>query len=380
MIDKNLVYYRINTSFLQVNYTVNRINVFLITGSLVVLKHLIKPIILGAIFSVSFQTIQATPLLKDHYPKQYVVQKGDTIYEIAKKYLNKPWQWRRIWRNNPQIKNPKRLYPGTVLNLDFYAGKPHLTVVGNGTYKLSPQSRPRPAEKAIPAIHLRDIKPFLNRSQIFDVDELGKAGYVVAFKGEHLRGSQDEQVYVKDLHHYAKSGLSYAIYRPAGIYKNPKYPNLCLGYKATFIGDAQVVKGGNPAILELTQITEGVQITDRVVVNNKLDFDLYFDPKAPNHFVKGDIIDIFGGLNQVASNQVVVLDQGKNTKLEPGDVVAIWQPPRLVPDPLNRENIVTIPKEKIGEAMIFKAFSYVSFALVVNATRSIKAMDGYTSP
>jgi hypothetical protein len=308
------------------------------------------------------------------------VKKGDTIYEIAGRFLNKPWQWRKIWRDNPHIKNPKKLYPGNVLTLNFYEGKPHLTVSSNGTYKLSPQARLRPAEKAIPTIHLRDIKPFLNRSQIFDENELANAGYVVAFKGEHLRGSQDEQVYVKNLQHYAKSGLSYAIYRPAGIYKNPKYPSLCLGYKATFIGDAQVIKGGDPAILELTEITEGVQLTDRVLINNQSEFSLYFDPKTPNRFVKGDIIDIIGGLDQVASNQVIVLDQGKNAKLEAGDVIAIWQPPKLIPDPLNKESIITLPKEKIGEAMIFKAFSYASFALVVNATRSIKANDGYTSP
>lgn len=350
------------------------------TGSLVVFKHFLQQIVFLCLIGLTITSTQASPLLKDNYPKEYVVQKGDTIYEIAAKYLNEPWQWRKIWRDNPQIKNPKRLYPGTVLTLNYYDGKPHLTVTQNGTYKLSPQSRPRPAEMAIPTIPLRDIKPFLNRSQIFDENELANAGYVVDFMGEHLRGSQDEQIYVKNLQYFEKSGLSYAIYRPAGIYKNPKNPHLCLGYKATFIGDAQVIKPGNPAILELTQITEGVRITDRVILNSKGDFSLYFDPKAPKHYIKGDLIDIFDGLDRVASNQVVVLDQGKNAELVPGDVIAIWKPAHIIPDPLDKENLITIPKEKIGEAMIFKSFSYASFALVVNATRSIKAGDEFTSP
>ena len=146
-------------------------------------KHLLQKIGVLCLIYVNIISAQASPLLKDNYPKQYVVQKGDTIYEIAAKYLHKPWLWRKIWRDNPQIKNPKRLYPGTVLALNFYDGKPHLTVTQNGTYKLSPQSRPKPADMAIPTIPLRDIKPFLNRSQIFDENELAQAGYVVAFKG-----------------------------------------------------------------------------------------------------------------------------------------------------------------------------------------------------
>lgn len=325
-------------------------------------------------------TINTNLSLKNHYPQKYVVKQGDTIYEIAARYLNKPWQWKKIWRDNPQIKNPKKLYPGTVLTLKYYDGHPYLSVDRYGTYKLSPQARIRPAQKAIPPIALKDIKPFLNRSQIFDINELASAGYVVSYKGEHLLGGQDEQVYVKNLQHFSKSGLSYAIYRPQGVYKDPKNPNIFLGYKATFIGDAQVVKGGDPAVLELTQITKGVQIKDRVVINNKPDFDLYFEPKAPSIYVEGTIIDILNDYTQVAENQIIVIDKGRTNKLETGAVVAIWQQARLIPDPLDKDNMITLPKYKIAEAMIFKTFRFASYALIVKSKRSVKIGDNYTSP
>lgn len=323
--------------------------------------------------------------VKDHYPQKYVVQKGDTIYEIASKYLNKPWQWRKIWHDNPHVKNPKRLYPGTVLTLQYFDGKPHLTVSRYGTYKLSPQARPRPAQKAIPPIHLSEIKPFLNNSRVLDTDELSNAGYVVAYKGEHLRGGQDEQVYVKNLEAQSKGGkhntLSYAIYRPDGVYSSPTSPKECLGYKATYIGNAQLVKTGDPATVELTQITQGVQIKDRLLPNNKQEFELYFEPKAPNKAVSGQIIDIIGGLDQVASNQVIVIDSGKSDKLEAGDVIAINLKPRVIRDPMHIEDeLITLPTARIGEAMIFRTFSHTSFALVIRATRSIKIGDNYTNP
>lgn len=318
--------------------------------------------------------------LKDHYPQNYVVQENDTIYEIASMYLNKPWQWKRIWRDNLHVKNPKRLYPGTVLELQYHDGKPRLTVTRTGTYKLSPHARPRPAQKAIPPIHLRDIEPFLNRSLVLDEDELKKAGYVIAFKGNHLMGGQSDQIYAQNLYHKGMNKLSFAIYRENGVYKNTKDPTRCLGYKAMYIGDAELVKSGNPATLELTEISKGVKIKDRILPNDKSNFDLYFEPQAPKKLIGGEIIDIIGGLDQVARDQIIVIDRGKVDKLEAGDVIAVWRHKRLIQDPLDKDNIITLPRERLGEAMIFNTFTFTSYALVVRADRAIKVGDNYSNP
>lgn len=333
-----------------------------------------------SIFSITFASSSIVSL-KDHYPQKYVVQEGDTIYDIAEKYLNKPWEWKKIWRDNKHVKNPKRLYPGTVLTLQYDEGKPYLRVLRYGTYKLSPQARPRPAQKAIPPIPLSDIKPFLNGSRVFDKDELSTAGYVLAFKEQHLRGGQDEQVYVKNLEAQGKGTLSYAIYREDGMYMNPIEPKICLGYKAEFVGDSQLIKPGDPATLELTQITQGVRLLDRVLPNDKKEFDLYFEPKAPDSKIGGLIIDVLGGLEQVANNQVIVLNQGKNQRLEPGDVIAVYLKDRYVPNPYNKDaDAIKLPKHRIGEAMIFRSFTHTAFALVVSASRAIKIGDKFTNP
>lgn len=332
--------------------------------------------------------------LKDHYPQKYVVQPGDTLYDIANAYLTQPWQWKQLWRLNPKIKNPDRIYPGAIIKLEFAEGKPYLRLVRQGTYKLSPHARPRPAQKPVPPIHLSEIRPFLSGSRVFDTDELANSAYVVAVNGEHMLAGQNIEVYVRGLPKQEKN-LSYAFYRPEGVYRSPapqkpkrrygsryrksKEGNDILGYVGHYLGSGQLVKSGVITTIEVEEITQGIRPKDRVVAHEAPDFDLYFEPQAPEITVNAEVIDLIGGISQVAQNQVIVLNLGQRQKLETGDVVGIWQKPKLVPDPLKNGSVL-LPKERIGEAMVFRTFTNTAYALVVKSTRAIHKGDLLTNP
>ena len=47
----------------------------------------------------------------------YVVQYGDTLWDIATDQLNNPYRWREIHQNNPHIVNPHLIYPGDTLGI-----------------------------------------------------------------------------------------------------------------------------------------------------------------------------------------------------------------------------------------------------------------------
>lgn len=51
-------------------------------------------------------------------PKTHTVVSGDTLWKIAKKYLNSGSRWKEIYNLNKSIiKNPEMIYPGQVLKL-----------------------------------------------------------------------------------------------------------------------------------------------------------------------------------------------------------------------------------------------------------------------
>ncbi|HET7842742.1 MAG TPA: LysM domain-containing protein, partial [Xanthomonadales bacterium] len=61
----------------------------------------ILAVVAGAALSVA--VFAADSDLRNDHPDTYVVQKGDTLWDIAGRFLNHPWLWPEIWQANPQV-------------------------------------------------------------------------------------------------------------------------------------------------------------------------------------------------------------------------------------------------------------------------------------
>ena len=47
----------------------------------------------------------------------YTVKKGDTLWDISKRFFDSPWYWPDLWQQNSQLPNPHWIYPGDRLHL-----------------------------------------------------------------------------------------------------------------------------------------------------------------------------------------------------------------------------------------------------------------------
>jgi hypothetical protein len=343
--------------------------------------HKFVALLLGLVLCAGLRA--QAPELKSDHPQRYTVQPGDTLWGIASRFLREPWRWKEIWRSNPEIANPNLIFPGDVIVLRYEAGEPRLGLTNGGrrTVRLSPQVRVSDLEDEIPTIPIGAIRPFLTSPRVFShLSDVESLPYVVAFSGEHMIGGMGNSIYVINLDDPDKSRFN--IVRRGDAYVDPDTHEL-LGYEAEYVGDATLTREGNPATLLITHTEQEVNIGDRLLPAAEEHIGRTFVPRAPVDEVEGRILGVLDGLEQVGRHQVVALSLGEDDEVEPGDVMAVYEANRLV-TPGNRWGIfgqtVELPAERAGLVMVFRSFERVSYALVMEAQRTMGVGDLVVNP
>ena len=317
--------------------------------------------------------------LNPSHPQTYIVVPGDTLWDIAGRFLAKPWQWPEIWHENPQVRNPHWIYPGDELTLTYVGGRPRLQVTRPSELRLSPEVRATPLARAIPLIPLNAIRQFLTHPKVVSASEMENAPYVVGFVGEHIAGGAGDGIYVRAIERSDQNG--YMAYRPGRAYKDGVTGEL-LGYEALYVAEAGLQATGDPATLQLTQTDREVLIGDRVMPVESERMQMNYEPHAPKQLIRGSIISVVDGVTQIGQYQVVIIDRGLADGVETGHVLDIRRLSRNERDIISRRvgETVAMPEEKEGVLMVFQPFDRVSFALIMNATRAIHLGDVVQTP
>jgi hypothetical protein len=332
------------------------------------------------VWSVLYSSwLSAAVELNDGVPKTYTVKKGDTLWDISAMYLRQPWLWPELWEANAQIDNPHLIYPGDVLNLVWVDGAPRLRMNRGRNVKLSPDMRVSELDRAIPIIPLDEIGAFLRSHRILDPEEINRSAYVVAGAQGHLISAPGDRIFGRGP--FPEGERAFGIYRAGDTYRDP-VSNEVLGYQARDIGNAQLLSGSVEEVkeLEVTRVTEEVRITDRLMPMAERILDASFHPRAP----VGDIDDAFmiavdGGVSQIGTMDIVVLNKGQRDGLDIGNVLAIYQTGELVFDEIAKSN-VQLPDVRAGLAMVFESFEKASYAIVLKANRPLKILDKVKNP
>ncbi len=323
-----------------------------------------------------------TPLaLKADAPERYVVVRGDTLWSIAQRYTDSPWRWSELWNlNKDEIKNPHRIYPGNVIVLDRARGRLALDA---GTVKLSPRVRAESTQTAVPSIPPALIEPFLVRPLVVEPDGLEKAPVIVATEESRVIIEAGNRAFVRGMANTNET--NWFVYRRGRALIDPDNKKT-LGYEAIYLGTARVMRVGEPAVILLTSVTQEVGIGDRLVAAGKPEIPAYA-PRAPGSKIEGRIMSLYGGgtqLGEAGNHTVISINRGRLQGVEVGHVLALYRPGALVaerPGLRPRAGVsLALPNERYGLAFVFRVFDHVSYALVMNITKPVNALDLVQNP
>lgn len=323
---------------------------------------------------------QAT-LAEDH-PNEYVVQPGDTLWDIASAFLKDPWYWPEIWYVNPDIRNPHLIYPGDVLELVWIDGEPRIRMARGSAYRLSPQARITPLDEAVTSIPYDAIAAFLSEGLVLEKDQIEDLPYILATREKHLIAAAGNEVYVRG-GNPAQPGTRYSIVHVGDELVDPD-DNEVVGYQGIYVGEGALARGGNPATVALTETNREALRGDRLLPVT-IDIPLNFFPKSPDTEIDGRIISVVDGVSQIGQYMVIVLNRGARDGLAPGHVLTVFQAGDVVTDrfaggTLFSDEQVKLPNEEAGTVMVFKVYDRIAYALVMEATSAIHVLDAVRNP
>jgi hypothetical protein len=171
----------------------------------------------------------------------------------------------------------------------------------------------------------------------------------------------------------------WALVKVGDEYKDPDTGEV-LGYEAIPTGEAELVKWSKDASeMTLTKSPQEVTVGNRMLPLEPESFKADFYPHPPAKDVDGTILSVYGGVTDIAQYDIVAINRGSRDGLDPGTVLSIYQRGRSVADPYG-EGKVKLPEQKAGTLMVFKVSERVSYALVMDETRSSHVMDKVRKP
>ena len=334
--------------------------------------------------------------VKETAPDRYVVQRGDTLWSIASKFLNDQWRWPEVWRmNQEQIRNPHNISPGDVLVLDRSVSPPQLRISdaggdrGTGAggaegVKLLPRIYTQPlASEAIPAISPRAIEPFLTQPLIIEEGGLDKAPRIIATEENRVNLGTGNVAYVSGFG--GTDAPVWQVYRAGQPLVDPDNQRT-LGFEAVFLGTARVTRSGEPATVQIVNSKKEISAGDRLIPAPPPTIPQYV-PHAPGSAVSGRIIGLYDALATSVGGRdsIISINRGRRDGLEVGHVLAVYRNVVVYDQKdylksRDRSPAIQLPPERYGLVFIFRTFDSVSYALVMESSRPVQGGDIVQNP
>lgn len=298
--------------------------------------------------------------------KDYTIKKGDTLWDISQKELSNPFLWPKVWKENPEIKNPDRVYPNQKIKIPLYLLQKEVPAEKPEVEKKPEIAKKRPAEKVV---EHKEKEYLVDRTTLFRsgyiADSLPDIGMITDSPTDRMNLSKNDYAYI-EINKPVTKGEKFYIIQSLKKVEHPK-SGRNLGYLIMILGIAEVIENGNNPKVLITDAFYEIPIESLL--------DTYYEIEPPLAIETPGRPDIDGYI--VASQEfhavsgardIVYIDKGKNDGLAVGDLLSVTRPSRT------QTHMI-----KTGLIQIINLRESTSTAIVRKSDREIEKGDGITS-
>jgi hypothetical protein len=352
-------------------------------------SRLLAPL-MGSLLLPGFALTQGSAVTPDGQKGElHVVVGGDTLWDITHHYIETPWIWPSIWKENANVANPHLIYPAEG---GYYPAAPR---AGGGPYGIPglpmehmPQgplahqySQYGGAPDAFAGLDQAqaDVQrvvryPGIDRASYMTAEEIVGAASILGSHEEHYWAAQGQRTIVSLGEGQVHVGDRFTVFRTRRRVFHPDSGRV-LGYLTQNLGHVEVTEiHPESSYVKVVDSYSEIEPGDRVMPYEE----------TPTKFVeqrleiklKGTIVAHQHYRIYSAWNDFVVLDRGSTHGVELGNRFGIYREGKEVREPLTASRVL-VPDDVIGQLFVVKVTPKSSLALITRSHRKIREGDRF---
>ena len=289
----------------------------------------------------------------------YIVQPGDTLWDLSQKFSDSAWLWPDMWNENQQITNPHLIYPGDRIKL--YRRKDvdriqtsHAAAQINGeTFKY----------KDIDAVGFIRKKALEPSGIIFDIKQ-----------PKTLMSDHDELYITPQQGQSLNVGEKYTVYRTLKEIRDNE-TNVYIGIQHYLLGVVEITQvTPDVAVGKVNKTFRAIEVDDLVTPYLKRPDIIEIKESVPG--LKGKLISTEDHHNLIAQDRTAFIDKGEMDGVEIGQYYTIFvqEEDRVAIN--GKDKIVKLPPNKLGKVFVLHTEENTATTLIVQSEPGI---DNWTS-
>ncbi|RJQ64139.1 MAG: LysM domain-containing protein [Desulfobacteraceae bacterium] len=294
----------------------------------------------------------------------YIIQKGDTLWNISGRFLDSPERWPELWKENSDIADPHSIRPGRCIRLQREVDFTRMADDGS-------RSSPERIDPVTP-------KETVDKNRYFRFSSIDRIGFIkdrpvepsgVIFKAKDdvsLIGDGDI-VYVQKLED--------RLFTPGGRFT--AYRTLQLGHRNAQDRGFQHYPTG---VLEIVRNEETYAVGKVVAVYRTIQVDdrlMPFEARSPeirlsetNKEVKGEIISSEEQMLIFGDQSVAYIDKGAKDGVSPGQTYTLYYHESARLQSKDETDTLLTPVE-FGSLLVLTAEETTATVLITRADRAV---------